>query len=362
MNLIRIMPAEGLRADLPEGGPILHPTANGGPMKKTLTTLFALLWLVAPAAAKETLTIYTYDSFVAEWGPGPKVKEEFEKICDCTVEWVAPGDGVALLNRLKLEGQNTRADVVLGLDTNLTAEARNTSLFARHGLDLAQAKTPIPWTDEYFMPFDYGYFAVVYDTEVMAEPPQSLEELVNGDPTRKILLQDPRSSTPGRGFLLWMKKIYGDKAPEAWKKLQARVLTVTPGWSEAYALFTKGEAPMVLSYTTSPAYHVIAENSDRYKAAAFAEGHYLQVEVAGLIEASPRKDLARKFLAFMMGPGFQDQIPTTNWMFPAGATSGPLPPAFEALVKPEKALIFPAKEVDQYRRAWIDEWLNATTQ
>jgi thiamine transport system substrate-binding protein len=49
-------------------------------------------------------------------------------------------------------------------------------------------------------------------------------------------------------------------------------------------------------------------------------------------------------------------------MFPAGTTSGPLPPAFEALVKPEKALIFPAKEVDQYRRAWIDEWLNATTQ
>ena len=86
------------------------------------------------------------------------------------------------------------------------------------------------------------------------------------------------------------------------------------------------------------------------------------VEVAGIIEVSPRKDLARKFLAFMMGPGFQDQIPTTNWMFPAGATSGPLPPAFEALVTPEKTLIFTPEEVDQNRRAWIDEWLNATAQ
>jgi len=331
-------------------------------MKKTLTALFALLSLAAPAAAKETLTIYTYDSFTADWGPGPKVKEEFEKVCDCTVEWVAPGDGVALLNRLKLEGQNTKADVVLGLDTNLTAEARNTGLFAKHGLDLAQAKTPIAWTDEHFMPFDYGYFAVVYDTQTMAEPPKSLDELVNGDPAKKIVLQDPRSSTPGLGFLLWMKQVYGDKAADAWKKLQPRVLTVTPGWSEAYALFTKGEAPMVLSYTTSPAYHMIAENSERYKAAAFSEGHYLQVEVAGIIEASPRKDLATKFLAFMMGPGFQDQIPTTNWMFPAGATSGPLPPAFEALVKPEKTLIFTPEEVDQNRRAWIDEWLNATAQ
>ena len=331
-------------------------------MKKTLTALFALLAFAGPAAAKETLTVYTYDSFVAEWGPGPKVKEAFEKDCDCTVEWVAPGDGVALLNRLKLEGTNTKADVVLGLDTNLTAEAAKTGLFAKHGMDLKEARTPLPWTDEYFMPFDYGYFAVVYDTQAMKDPPKSLDELVNGDPAQKIVLQDPRSSTPGLGFLLWMKSVYGDKAADAWKKLQPRILTITPGWSEAYALFTKGEAPMVLSYTTSPAYHVIAENSERYKAASFAEGHYLQVEVGGVIENSPEKALAQKFLAFMMGPGFQDQIPTNNWMFPAGTTSAALPPAFDQLVKPEKTLLFSPEEVEQNRRAWIDEWLNATAK
>jgi thiamine transport system substrate-binding protein len=331
-------------------------------MKKALTALFALVSLTAPAVAKDTLTIYTYDSFASEWGPGPKVKEAFEKECDCILEWVAPGDGVAMLNRLKLEGASTKADVVLGLDTNLTAEARKTGLLGKHGMDLANAKTPVPWTDEYFMPFDYGYFAVVYDTETMKDPPTSLDELVNGDPAQKIVLQDPRSSTPGLGFLLWMKKVYGDKAPEAWKKLQGRVLTVTPGWSEAYALFTKGEAPMVLSYTTSPAYHVIAENSERYKAAAFAEGHYLQVEVAGVIEGSKNKELAQKFMAFMMGPGFQDQIPTNNWMFPAGKTSEALPAAFDQLVKPGKTLLFSPEEVEQNRRAWIDEWLNATAK
>ncbi|HRX37262.1 MAG TPA: thiamine ABC transporter substrate binding subunit [Aestuariivirga sp.] len=331
-------------------------------MKKTLTALFALLALASPAAAKETLTIYTYDSFVADWGPGPKVKEAFEKDCDCTIEWVAPGDGVALLNRLKLEGDNTKADVVLGLDTNLTAEAARTGLFGKHGLDLKLAKVPVPWVDEYFMPYDYAHFAVVYDSDVMKNPPASLDELVNGDPSQKIVLEDPRTSTPGLGFLLWMKSVYGDKAADAWKKLSGRVLTTTPGWSEAYALFTKGEAPMVLSYTTSPAYHVIAENTERYKAAKFSEGHYLQIEVAGLIDKSPERALAQKFLAFMMGPGFQDQIPTNNWMFPAGETSEPLPAAFDALVKPDKTLIYSPLEVDENRRAWIDEWLNATAQ
>ena len=209
------------------------------------------------------------------------------------------------------------------------------------------------------MPFDYAHFAVIYDSETMKDPPKSLDELVNGDPAQKIVLEDPRSSTPGLGFLLWMKEVYGDKSAEAWKKLSGRVLTVAPGWSEAYALFTKGEAPMVLSYTTSPAYHVIAENTQRYKAAAFSEGHYLQIEVAGIIEASAHKALAQKFIAFMMSPGFQDQIPTNNWMFPAGATSEALPAAFGELVKPAKTLIYSPLEVDQNRRAWIDEWLNA---
>ena len=331
-------------------------------MKKTVTTLLALLALAVPAVAKDTLTIYTYDSFTSEWGPGAKIKQAFEKDCDCTIAWVALGDGVAMLNRLKLEGQTTKADVVLGLDTNLTAEAAATGLFGKHGVDVKLAKIPLPWVDEYFMPFDFAHFAVVYDSETLKTPPRSLDELVNGDPAQKIILEDPRTSTPGLGFLLWMKQVYGNEAGEAWTKLSKRVLTTTPGWSEAYALFTKGEAPMVLSYTTSPAYHVIAENTERYKAASFSEGHYLQIEVAGLIEASPEKALAQKFLAFMMGPGFQDQIPTSNWMFPAGTTSGPLPAAFDALVKPAETLIYSPLEVNDNRRAWIDEWLNATSK
>jgi thiamine transport system substrate-binding protein len=174
----------------------------------------------------------------------------------------------------------------------------------------------------------------------MKNPPKSLDELVNGDPSQKIVLQDPRSSTPGLGFLLWMKSVYGEKAAEAWKKLEPRILTVTPGWSEAYALFTKGEAPMVLSYTTSPAYHVIAENTERYKAAAFAEGHYLQVEVAGLIEASPEKELAQILPRLHDGPGLPGPDPHQQLDVPGGRDFTPLPPAFDALVKPEKTLLF----------------------
>lgn len=74
-----------------------------------------------------------------------------------------------------------------------------------------------------------------------------------------MIYEDPRTSTPGLGLLLWMQKVYGDKAPAAWQQLAKKTVTVTKGWSEAYGLFLKGEGDLVLSYTTSPAYHLIEE-------------------------------------------------------------------------------------------------------
>ncbi|MGR6432849.1 thiamine ABC transporter substrate binding subunit [Rhizobium sp. PAMB 3174] len=319
----------------------------------------ALSFVLPASAADKVLTVYTYESFIADWGPGPKVKEAFEKTCACTVKFVGVEDGVALLTRLKLEGEGTKADVVLGLDTNLIAEAKSTGLFVPAEVDTSKVSVPGGFSDDVFVPYDYGHFAVVYDTKSMAEPPKSMKDLVEGDPSQKIVIEDPRTSTPGLGLLLWVKSIYGDKAPEAWGKLKDRVLTVTPGWSEAYSLFTKGEAPMVLSYTTSPAYHMIAENENRYQAASFSEGHYIQIEVAGVTKTAADKDLARQFLTFMVSPTFQDIIPETNWMMPAAPTSAPLPAAFDTLVHPDKTFLMDPDTVEKNRKAWIDEWLAA---
>ncbi|HTV70651.1 MAG TPA: thiamine ABC transporter substrate binding subunit [Rhizobiaceae bacterium] len=333
-------------------------------MRKKFVSLItvALAAAASPAAAQEKLTVYTYESFTAEWGPGPVVEKAFEAECGCDLEFISVADGVALLNRVKLEGAGTKADIVLGLDTNLTAEAKDTGLFAPHGIDLGNVSVPGGWTDDIFVPFDYGYFAVIYDSERVKNPPKSLKELVEGDAAQKIAIQDPRTSTPGLGLLLWVKAVYGDKASLAWGELKDRVLTVTPGWSESYGLFTSGEAEMVLSYTTSPAYHMISEDTDRYQAAAFEEGHYLQVEVAGITTTGAKNPLAAKFLAFMTGPKFQDAIPETNWMFPAGKMDKPLNPAFDKLVKPAKTLVFSPEEVAANRKAWVDEWLGVMSR
>ena len=147
-------------------------------------------------AEKPTLTVYTYGSFTGEYGPGGIVKERFEAACGCTLEWVETDDAGTLLTRLKLEGSSTKADVVLGLDTNLMAEAKATGLFAPHGLDLADLDVPIRWTDETFVPFDWGWFAFVYDKTRLKAPPASLKELVEAADGPSVVIQDPAPPRP----------------------------------------------------------------------------------------------------------------------------------------------------------------------
>jgi len=118
--------------------------------------LAATTALTATTALAETpvLTVYTYDSFVSDWGPGPKIEEAFEAVCNCDLNLVGAGDGAALLARLKLEGARSDADVVMGLDTGLIAAAKETGLFTTTDVT-ADYALPTAWTDDTFAPYDW---------------------------------------------------------------------------------------------------------------------------------------------------------------------------------------------------------------
>ncbi|MFB1094442.1 thiamine ABC transporter substrate binding subunit [Vibrio diabolicus] len=328
---------------------------------KTTLNLIALAAITSTSAfaAENTLTIYTYDSFAADWGPGPKIEQAFEAKCGCDVNFVALDDGVSILNRLRLEGGNSKADIVLGLDNNLMAEAKKTGLLTEHNVDTANTVLPNGWSDTTFVPYDYGYFAFVYNKEKLANPPKSMKDLVETRDDLKVIYQDPRTSTPGQGLMLWMKSIYGDDVTQAWQKLASKTVTVTKGWSEAYSMFLNGESDLVLSYTTSPAYHLIAENDSKFATANFAEGHYMQVEVAAKVKGAKNSELADQFMNFILSDEFQSAMPAGNWMYPV--TDVELPKGFETLSVPNKSLSFSADKVAKMRKSWIREWQSALT-
>jgi ABC transporter substrate-binding protein (ThiB subfamily) len=206
------------------------------------------------------------------------------------------------------------------------------------------------------LPFDYGFFSIIYDSQTISTPPTSLEDLTAPEYAKKLIIMDPRTSSPGLGFLLWTIAVYGDSYPEYWERLKPSLLTVTDGWDTGYGLFTNGEAPMVLSYTTSPAYHVEYEDTTRYLAAMFPEGHYLQIEGAGIVNGAEHADLARLFIDYLLGEDAQRVIPLTNWMYPTNSTIE-LPKSYEYAPRPEHMLTMSSSTITDS----LDDWLKTLT-
>ncbi|MDR2418229.1 MAG: thiamine ABC transporter substrate-binding protein [Treponema sp.] len=297
------------------------------------------------------IVVWTYDSFTSEWGPGPEISGRFEEASGIHVRWVVHGDAGEVLARLLLEGVDADADVVLGLDQNMAARALRSGLLEAYKPVGADKLFPESIFDASYrmIPFDYSYFAVIYDSERIVQPPTSLEALCAPEYERSLILMDPRTSSPGLGFLAWTKAAYGSGWKDYWGRLAPSILTIADGWSSGYGLFTAGEAPLVLSYTTSPGYHVEYEDTERFKAALFDAGHPIQVETASLVAAGKHKENAKKFLDFMLTPAFQETIPLGNWMYPV--IDIPLPDSFRVNPKSDTPL-WPEAPSD----AELSEW------
>ena len=326
-------------------------------MKKVLISLIFIFFADISNANK--LTIYTYDSFVSEWGPGPIIEKKFEEIHNIDLELIPVDSAATLLNKIILEGSNTEADIVLGLDMNLFDEATKSNLFIPHKIKNINQKItlPVKWESNLFIPYNYGYFSFVYNNKKLKNPPKSMKELIEST-NAKIVIQDPRTSTPGLGLLTWMKALYEDNASNKWKELNKKIIAVTKGWTDSYYnFFMTGEADIVLSYSTSPAAHIMFENNYDISASIFEEGNYVSIEFAGILKNSKNKDIANRFLDFMISNDFQSTIPSTNIMYPVNVDTI-LPEAYNLLAKPKVIQIEPA-EINKNKEIWINEWLNA---
>jgi thiamine transport system substrate-binding protein len=314
------------------------------------------------AASKPcVLQVYTYQGFISTWGPGEEIKKTFEKTNACTVRWVLSEDAMSLYSRLRLEGAKLEADVVVGLDSLLAPEIKKAELLQAYRpqsiskLDKVAQLGP----DATLIPYSLGYFAVMYDNRAI-KPYASWEALL-ADPGahKKLILEDPRTSSVGFGLMVWLHQIYGDRYAEAVKKLQDKTLTISKGWSEAYGLFLKGEAPMVLSYTLSEAYHR-AELKDKspYRYMEFKEGHLVQVETMGILKSSKNLEMARNFIDHMLSGESQKIIANKGSVYPVNAEAE-ISAVAKTVKIPELILtpqtdIFPSDFRTQWTRQWID--------
>lgn len=308
-----------------------------------------------------TLIIYTYDSFASEWGPATKAIPPFEEKYGITVDIISCGDSGQVLSRAILEKNNPKADIILGIDNNLFTKAMHENILEPYKpQNIDKIPSQLIFDNTYHViPFDYGYFAINYDSSKIKNPPQNLTDLTKEKYRDSIILMDPRTSSPGLGFLLWTISVFGDDFTDYWKSLKPSILTITDSWDSAYGLYTTGEAPMVLSYTTSPAYHIEYEGTERYKAAIFKTGNYIQIETMGILKGAKNKDNAKKFIEYMLTTDFQKELPLTNFMLPASKSTS-LPASFKSMPKIKKMLLINPETIDENIETWIDKWLEVT--
>ena len=308
------------------------------------------------------ITVYTYDSFTSEWGPGPIVAPAFEQKTGIKVNLVSAGNGGELLQKVLLEKNNPKADVVVGFSNDILHEVLASDLFISYRSPEMDKIPEFLHFDPSFtlLPFNYGNFAFIYDTQKIQEPPQSLEDLLNPKWKNKVILMDPRTSSVGMGLLQWTIAIYGEGYLSWWEKIKPNTLTVADGWSSGYGLFTQGEAPLVISYTTSPVYHVMYEDTQRYQTAVFPQGHLAVIEGAGILKSSTHPEQARLFIDFLLSDA-QEAIATTNIMYPVNSNTV-LPDAFSAAPKPEVSLMLDANVIAKNRDKWLTEWVEVMSR
>ncbi len=340
------------------GVPSGHATTQPEPSPAAKAPVVAKAPIVAKTPV--VLRVLVYDSLMSKSGLGPELVRRFEAQCNCKLEMLPSGDGGQMIARLALDAERGKASaqVVIGLDQ--THWARALPFLEPHELQHSLriwaapvrelfAVAPGSSEADRVVPFDYGPFSFIADTEALKkskiELPKKLGDLLKPEWKRQIVLEDPRTSMPGLAFVGFTHEALGEYAWSGfWPGLRTQWLTLAGGWDAAYGLFLKGEAPLVWSYVTSQAYH--AEHGDqakRYRAVMLEEGAPIQIEGAALVrgafapgpQGDAQKEKARALLEFLVSLEFQEEVPQKNWMYPA-LEAAKLPTSFKELPKPTK--------------------------
>lgn len=275
-------------------------------------------------ASRPTLVVLAHDSLLAADGLGPALIPQFEKRCDCVIRTISAGGAGQIVSRLLLDQERSvrTVDVAWGIDQHAWERARD--LAELEAVPAATRVLPEFRVENGFVPFDHGPMGWMMDRKSMTarglQPPREVRDLLKPEYRGALLLQDPRTSTPGLAWVHFTHEVLGEaEFKKFWKALRPQWVTLSPGWTESYGMFLKGQAPMVWSYLTSQAYHVDQGDPElQYRAVVLKEGTPLQIEGAFVLKGldPETRKRALDFLEFLLTPDVQVAVMRKNWMLP----------------------------------------------
>jgi thiamine transport system substrate-binding protein len=295
----------------------------------------------APAAESTTITIATHDSFVIS----KQQVASFKKQTGLTVKVIKAGDAGALTNKLVLTQGSPIADAYFGIDNSLLGLANSAKV--------AQTSQLI----------DYGDVCLNYDTYWFRDhnlaAPTSFEQIALPKYRGLTVLTDPTSSSPGLAFLATTVAKFGTNGwTHFWTKLKANDVKIVAGWEDAY--FTdfsgssgKGAYPIVLSYSTSPAYEI--RKDGKPQTASISTDCFRQTEYAGVLTNAKNPVGAAKLVDFLISPEFQSGIAESMYVYPA-LKGTKLPADWAKWGKPADSVVENVVTDEQIRKALLAKW------
>jgi thiamine transport system substrate-binding protein len=338
--------------------------------RRTILMIFFVIILAACASkGPVTLSVMTHDSFAAS----EPVIAAFEQANNVKVVFLKSGDAGAALNKAILTADAPLADVFYGVDNTFLSRALDAGIYMPYASPLL-VQIPVEFQldpQKRALPVDYGDVCINYDkayfTAHSLPVPGSLEDLVKPAYSRLLVVENPATSSPGLAFLLATINHFGaDGYLDYWKNLRTNGVVVVDGWETAY--YTNfsgssghGQQPMVVSYASSPAAEVVFATtplSDTPVGSILGAGTcFRQIEFVGILKGTKHLALAQKFIDYMLGQSFQEDMPLQMFVFPVNPAAR-LPDVFikYALTAEQPAILAPSV-IAASRDQWVQDWL-----
>lgn len=221
--------------------------------KKVLFILMLSIFLITGcSSSKDTVVIYSSMEDNRNQDLKEMLKEKFTDI-DVKVQPIATGNSAA---KIKNEGKNIEADIILDLETahasNLQDNFADLSDF-----DDSIYLDGVNKSNKYFTWVKYTMNLIIdkkYFEEHNLEVPKTYEDLLKKEYKGLIAMPDPKTSGTGYGFFLNAVNIMGEKeAVNYFKKLKENMREFTTSGSGPTNLLKQGEIAIALGMTSQGA-------------------------------------------------------------------------------------------------------------
>jgi thiamine transport system substrate-binding protein len=325
-------------------------------------------------AGPAVLNVLTHDSFSVS----QPVITQFEQQNNVKVHFIKSGDAGAALNRAILTKDNPQGDVFYGVDNTFLSRALDAGIYEPYNApELASIPAEFKLDPQNrALPVDYGDVCLNYDRAYFQghslPVPQSLQDLTKPEYKGLLVVENPATSSPGLAFLLATIAQFGEQGYlDYWRTLRANGLVVVNDWETAYYTNFSGSSghgaqPLVVSYASSPVAEVVfapTPPAEPPTAAITAPGTcFRQIEFVGILKGTAKRALAEKFVSFMLGKTFQEDMPLQMFVFPVNPQAQ-LPEPFQRFAQiPQNPARLDYQAIAAGRDAWIQAWQQAVLQ